>query len=486
MEKVNEPTRSNQIIEVKAKTEASPEATTNTIATDNIQSQSTSKIDSIKTAKKNIQEQFSSVSINADHKKLIGVLVLAAITTLIYFLFFSEVPNSSNKKEDYDKKIEAKKDKIVKESISLPKVSGNDNVTVVQPAKLPDPLPIVDPTPPAPPPAPVPVAPPVPIISNDNKSPPPPIITATGTAAPVATPAINPFDSSIEERKKMLEKKRKAGIMVTGSGKGGADSIEDSNNKKDKDRDQKKAATKKDFLGFGNGSLDKESTGTSSAPQVVATRIPNLDRTILQGKIINSVLETAINTDIPGTLRAIITRDVYSESGNNVLIPKASRLIGSYESEVKAGQTRLSIIWNRLIRPDGVDIAIDSAGTDALGRAGVAGQVDNKFISQLMNAFLVSYIIPIAAQQLGGNSQITTTTAGATTSGTTTTTTGSAKDLALRQAANDFSKYASDTVKNSFSSKPTITIDQGTVVNILVQKDLIFPADAAGGRLVLP
>ena len=489
MEKVNEPNSSNQVTEVKADTKNSAGNTTNTTANNQPLK---SKIDNIKTAKKNIQEQFSAVSINADHKKLIGILALVAIASFIYFIFFSNSPSPSDQKEDYKKKIEANKDKIVKNSISLPKVSGNDNVTVVQPTKLPDPLPITDPTPPAPPPAPVPATPPAPVIVNYSKNLPPPIITPPNSiSSPVTTQAINPFDSSAEERKKMLERKRKAGIMVTGSGKGEPADTDSSSKKADvdgksKNDNDKKNTPTKGFLGFGNGSLDKESTSYSSAPQVVATRVANLDRTILQGKIINSVLETAINTDIPGTLRAIITRDVYSESGNNVLIPKGSRLIGNYESEVKAGQTRVSIMWNRLIRPDGVDIAINSSGTDALGRTGVGGQVDNKFISQLLNAFLVSYVIPITSQQIGGNGQITTITNAGSTSGTNTTTTGSAKDLALQQAAQDFSKYASDAVKNSFSSKPTITIDQGAVVTILVQKDLIFPTDIVGGRLVLP
>ncbi|AEI88752.1 MAG: Type IV secretory pathway, VirB10 component [Candidatus Midichloria mitochondrii] len=492
MEKVNDQDSSNPVVETKSQPEtpggnSNPSSSQQPVSGGN-------KIDGIKAAKNNMQEQFSSVAINSDHKKLVGLLSLVAIGALVYFLFFSGTPTPDKQKDDYNKKIEANKEEIVKQSISLPKVAVNDNTNVVQPAKLPDPLPVADPTPPAPPPAPVPVAPPAPVIINNNKSTPPapplpPFIqTAPNSGAGSPSVPLNPFDSSAEERKKMLERKRKAGIMVTGSGKGGAGSLElDKNDKNNKEDDTAKKSSKSEFLGFGNGSLDKESVGKSSAPQVVATKVSDLNRTILQGKIINSVLETAINTDIPGTLRAIVTRDVYSESGNNVLIPKGSRLVGTYESEVKPGQTRVSIMWNRLIRPDGVDIAIESAGTDALGRAGAVGQVDSKFFSQLLNAFLVSYVIPLGAQQLSGsgNNQISTSTSTGGI-GTTTTNTGTAKDFTLQQAAQDFSKLASDTVKNNFSSKPTISIDQGTVVDILVQKDLIFPTSIAGSRTVLP
>ncbi|WHQ47120.1 MAG: hypothetical protein MTP17_01995 [Candidatus Midichloria sp.] len=56
---------------------------------------------------------------------------------------------------------------------------------------------------------------------------------------------------------------------------------------------------------------------------------------------------TTINTDIPGTLRAIVTHDVFLESGNNILVPKGSRLVSSYESKVKPGQTKVSIMWSK-------------------------------------------------------------------------------------------------------------------------------------------
>ena len=89
-----------------------------------------------------------------------------------------------------------------------------------------------------------------------------------------------------------------------------------------------------DFLGFGDGALDGEVIGNTKADTAKATEVNNLNRTILQGKIVNAVLETAINTDIPGMLRAIVTRDVYAEQGVDVMIPKGSRLIGKYASEV--------------------------------------------------------------------------------------------------------------------------------------------------------
>jgi len=477
MEKINERDPSEQIIEAEAQSEEA-------IISEG--SEQLSPGENIKAAKKGVQEQFSSVAISADRRKLIAVFSLAVVGILVYFLFFSGEPSSEKQKDDYDKKIEANKVKIVKESISLPKVSENENKTVAQPVNLPDPLPISDPVPPSPPPPPIPLAPPTPIIiNNDSRAPLPPFQNPIN--GKMITNPSAPFNSEADDRKKILDQKRKAGIMVTGSGKGGVGSSQaGKDDKGSEDKAVKKPSTV-GFLGFGNGSLDKERIQKSSAPQVIATKVSNLDRTILQGKVIYSILETAINTDIPGTLRAIVSRDVYSESGNNVLVPKGSRLIGSYEAQIKPGQTRVNIMWSRLIRPDGVDIEIGSAGTDQLGRAGVMGHVDNKFWTQLSNAFLVSYLIPVGTQQLMGSKGQITQSESSPKPGDdpVTSTTGSAKDLALKKGSEDFSKLASDAVKNSFSTTPTMTIEQGTIVNILVQKDLIFPAGSMQNGAIL-
>jgi len=62
--------------------------------------------------------------------------------------------------------------------------------------------------------------------------------------------------------------------------------------------------------------------------QQLATRVGNLNYIVGEGKMIDAVLETAVNTDLKGKIRAIVSRDVYAESGNRVLVPKGSRLIG--------------------------------------------------------------------------------------------------------------------------------------------------------------
>ena len=211
----------------------------------------------------------------------------------------------------------------------------------------------------------------------------------------------------------------------------------------------------------------------TKADIAAATRVSNLSTTILQGKIVNAVLETAVNTDLPGPLRAIVSRDVYAESGREVMIPKGSRLIGTYNTGVTRGQRRVLIVWTRLIRPDGLDIEIGSPGIDSLGRAGVEGLVDNKY-SEVFSAALLTSVISIgaatAADALISSESTTTTNSNGTTSS------GGAGAAGAATAVENLGQVGRSIVDTALDLRPTITIDQGTRVNVFVNRDLVFPS----------
>ncbi|MDR2978072.1 MAG: type VI secretion protein, partial [Rickettsiales bacterium] len=143
----------------------------------------------------------------------------------------------------------------------------------------------------------------------------------------------------------------------------------------------------------GGGKEDKAADAVLSNTSVqpsVATKVGKLGFMITQGKIIDAVLETAISSDLQGTLRAVVSSNVYAETGDTVLIPRGSRLIGGYSFDSNVARARININWNRIILPHGIDIAISSPGTDELGRAGVAGIVDNKIASALFSSILLA------------------------------------------------------------------------------------------------
>ena len=176
---------------------------------------------------------------------------------------------------------------------------------------------------------------------------------------------------------------------------------------------------------------------------------------LAQGSLIRGVLETAIQSDLPGLTRAEVAHDVYSFDGSRLLIPKGSRLVGKYQSGLLRGQTRVFVIWTRLMRPDGASIQIGSPGTDLLGRAGLAGEVDKHFFEIFGSSILLSLI--------DGGIQV----AAASVSDTTTSTT-------INQGGSDLSRAAEIALRNSINIPPTIHVDQGTPIQVFVAKDLDF------------
>lgn len=114
--------------------------------------------------------------------------------------------------------------------------------------------------------------------------------------------------------------------------------------------------------------------------------------TVTQGTLIPAVLETAIDTDVPGYVRAIVSADVRSFDGARVLVPRSSRLIGQYKSGMSAGQKRAYVIWTRLIRPDGVSVNIASPAIAFSGETGLAGKVNSHFFERFGSSMLLSVI----------------------------------------------------------------------------------------------
>jgi type IV secretion system protein VirB10 len=204
--------------------------------------------------------------------------------------------------------------------------------------------------------------------------------------------------------------------------------------------------TSERFAARGSG----KEVGVSSAQRMVG-----LDRLVPQGAIIGAIMETALNSDLPGFARAIVQRDVLSFDGSAVLIPAGSRVIGQYQSGVARGASRVFIVWTRLIRPDGVSITLASPAIDDIGRGGIAGKVNRHFLQRYGGAILLSVLtggLNVAAASAGGG-------AGTVVVGTA----GEATALA-NQAAKDL------------DIPPTITTRQGTTVRIFVAQDLDFSA----------
>ena len=215
---------------------------------------------------------------------------------------------------------------------------------------------------------------------------------------------------------------------------------------------------------------------TKTEKNVEVRMIEDRSRTIAQGKLLSAILETAINTEFPGPVRGIITRDVYGESGREILIPKGSRLYGTYSAEIKRGQGRVNISWSRLLRPDGISLSISLSASDQSGRAGIPGEADNRYSSLVANSLLASVLAvagTAAAQQVMGGSSQTSTTINASQG--TTTTFGNAGNQALADVTKTIIDIVTGIIKNTIDLNPVIRIPQGARMTVIVNNDIVVP-----------
>lgn len=186
---------------------------------------------------------------------------------------------------------------------------------------------------------------------------------------------------------------------------------------------------------------------TGAAEGTSATRLLSPSTTIAQGTLMSAVLETAIVSDLPGYVRAVISRDVKSYDGTTILVPRGSHVVGEYKSGLSVGQTRAFVLWSRLLRPDGVSIALGSPATDSTGRNGLSGKVDSHFGKRFGAAILLSAIGALGQAIGGGNSAVV---------------------IAGPQQA------VSTTAQQSIAIPPTVHVLSGQPIRIFVARDLDF------------
>ncbi len=207
------------------------------------------------------------------------------------------------------------------------------------------------------------------------------------------------------------------------------------------------------------GETEKEKTlneqlDIANNSTVHATRINGLSTKLLQGKMIGAILETAIQSDLSGMVRAEITEPVYSSNGKRLLIPQGSRVVGQYTGGLKNGQSRIFIVWQRVITPSGIDVALNSPGTGPLGRAGHGGWIDSHFWERFGSSILLSI--------LGGG---TSALAGFAADG---------NQQAISNTQQGFNRSAEIALENSINIKPTLHKNHGESIKIFVARDIDF------------
>ncbi|MGZ2402946.1 type IV secretion system protein VirB10 [Rhizobium ruizarguesonis] len=211
-----------------------------------------------------------------------------------------------------------------------------------------------------------------------------------------------------------------------------------------------------------------QSVGSQDVEKVTASRNDRIDALIPQGALIRGVLETAIQSDLPGMVRAVISTDVCSFDGRRILLPKGTMLTGEYKSGMARGQTRVLIVWTRALRSDGTSVALGSYGTDDLGRSGPTGFVDKHYLERFGAAAVLSMVGGVSSFIAGLNSD------GSSSSGASSSTSSDAQTQAQQTLSQTMAEMANMALKDSISIPPTIYVDQGTEIMVFVRKDLDF------------
>jgi type IV secretory pathway VirB10-like protein len=203
-------------------------------------------------------------------------------------------------------------------------------------------------------------------------------------------------------------------------------------------------------LAFLNASTDKRTvSGDALAP-------PPSRYVVQAGAIIPAALITGIRSDLPGEITAQITENVYdSPSGKFLLIPQGARLIGQYDNQISFGQSRVLLIWKRIIMPNGFSIVLEhEGGADSAGYAGLEDDVDYHWGS-LLKAAAISTLLGIGSELvLNSNNAVV---------------------QALRTGTQDTINQSGQTlVSRQLNVQPTLTIRPGFPVRVIVNRDLIF------------
>lgn len=189
------------------------------------------------------------------------------------------------------------------------------------------------------------------------------------------------------------------------------------------------------------------------------------DTLLLRGTYIRCVLQSRVISDFPGYTSCIVTEPVYSVNGRRLLLPRGSKVMGFYNADSVIGD-RAAIVWDRITTPTGLDVNMRSPGVDALGSAGNAGHYTAHWGQRLASALLISMLsdaFKYAAAEHGrpqtsfGNGFVV-------------------QNPYESNTARTLERMANMALERNMARPPTVTINQGAVVNVYVARDVDFSA----------
>lgn len=204
--------------------------------------------------------------------------------------------------------------------------------------------------------------------------------------------------------------------------------------------------------------LDKKTdSGIYASGTLQAPRSPY---EVMAGTVIPAALVTGINSDLPGQIIATVIGNVYDTvTGDHLLIPQGSRLMGQYDSQLAYGQRRVLLVWTRLVMPDGSSVVLDRLpGVDLEGFAGLEDGVDWHWKRIFAGAALATLI--------GVNAELAAPNRSANSGSIIVATRDSAQDTV--------NQVGQQLTRRNLNQQPTLTIRPGFPVRVIVNRDLVL------------
>jgi len=186
------------------------------------------------------------------------------------------------------------------------------------------------------------------------------------------------------------------------------------------------------------------------------------DNSLWTGTIIPAVLETAINTDLPGNILARVSQNIYdSKTGLSLLVPQGTLLLARYNSSISIAQHRVQIVWDSMIRPDGFQIDFGGAnGVDKEGMSGLSAEFHENWFEYLKAAGIITLFSVANAKMADTAAQYATDE--------TASAVASSNSAFVNQIGGNF-------INRAMNIQPTLTVDNGSQVNVMLNRTLFLP-----------
>ena len=196
--------------------------------------------------------------------------------------------------------------------------------------------------------------------------------------------------------------------------------------------------------------------GETTFDQDLSTLPVDRTRILTADMRIPAIIEDSVNTEAPGRLIAVVDKDILSPNGRKILLPAYSKIICSYKGLEDTHSSRLSVQCTRIIRPDGLSIALTEAtAADTMGRSGLIGDLDKKTKERYGGAFAVSFISALAQASTSLSKQ-------------------DAFANATNQLSNNLGQVTQKVLEQNMDLKPVLTIPQGSRIQIIPLNDIVF------------